>query len=256
MKTPIIKRNWLTLACAILLAGGMSTGAYAVKPGGDTNKKLIATYVEGDSVLGIGPDDGRWNSVLATNYNMTWRDDINENCSTTGPSTVHCSGNEPALAVKAIYDGNAIAFLMSWNDTTESSTVHQPVEFGDRAVIMLNANRICQMGSPNNPTNMWFWNAADKTQGAGGSVQNLLAGGLGTVTHTVGDDNIQVVSLYSNGQWQVVMSRPMAPADPLDEFEFTVGITDVAFAVYDGEFRQRNGAKWISGQESLEIIAP
>ena len=78
---------------------------------------------------------------------------------------------------------------------------------------MLNANRICQMGSPNNPTNMWFWNAADKTQGPGGSVQNLLGGGIGTITHTEGDDNIQVVSSYA-GKERVAGSNE--PADGRD----------------------------------------
>ena len=212
------------------------------------SNKLVANLVS-ENVLGIGPDNGLWNATSATTYNMAWRDDINDTC----PPANNCSGQQPTLMVKAIYDGNAIAFLMTWNDTTQSSEVHQSVEFGDRAVIMLNANRICQMGSPNNPTNMWFWNAADKTQGAGGSVQNLLGGGIGTVTHTDGDDNIIVISNHTGSEWQVVMSRQMAPLDPADEFEFTVGTTEVAFALYDGAFKQRNGSKWISGREAMEI---
>ncbi|MEN8108238.1 MAG: ethylbenzene dehydrogenase-related protein [Pseudomonadota bacterium] len=211
--------------------------------------KLTANYVTG-SVLGIGPDSGLWNATTATTYSMSWRDDINDSC----PPDNNCSGNSPTLTVKAIHNGNDIAFLMSWNDVTQSSEVYQPSEFGDRAVIMLNANRICQMGSPNNPTNMWFWNAADKTQGAGGSVQNLLGGGIGTITHTDGDDNIQVVSSHSGGLWQVVMSRPLAAIDAADQFEFTTGVTtEVSFAVYDGAFKQRNGAKWITGRESMDI---
>jgi DMSO reductase family type II enzyme heme b subunit len=145
---------------------------------------------------------------------------------------------------------------MEWTDADPSSVVYAPAEFGDRAVIMLNANRICQMGSPNNPTNMWFWNAADKTQGVGGSVQNLLGGGIGTITHTDGDDNIQSASNYVGGAWQVVMSRPLAAVDPGDQFDFipTLGnTTDVAFALYDGAFKQRNGSKYISGRESMDI---
>lgn len=217
--------------------------------------RLSATRVT-RTVLGIGPDDGLWNATAATTYSMAWRDDINDDCA---PDS-NCSGNSPTLTVKAIHNGTDIAFLMSWNDVTQSSEVYQPSEFGDRAVIMLNANRICQMGSPNNPTNMWFWNAADKTQGQYGSVQNLLGGGIGTVTHTShdglqgGDDNIQVVSNYTGTGWQVVMSRPLAAIDPADQFAFTLGVTtEVAFALYDGKFKQRNGAKWISGRESMDI---
>jgi DMSO reductase family type II enzyme heme b subunit len=143
---------------------------------------------------------------------------------------------------------------MEWNDISASSEVFEPKDFGDRAVIMLNANRICQMGSPTNPTNMWFWNAADKTQGPYGSVQNLLGGGIGTVTHTSGDDNIQVVSNHTGNQWQIVMSRPLAAVDPGDQFQFALGVTtEVAFALYDGAYKQRNGSKWISGRESMDI---
>jgi DMSO reductase family type II enzyme heme b subunit len=211
--------------------------------------KLTANRVTG-TVLGIGPNSGLWNATAAVTYNMAWRDDIADTC----PPEQSCSGNAPTLTVKAIHNGNDIAFLMTWTDVSQSSEVYQPSEFGDRAVIMLNANRICQMGSPSNPTNMWFWNAADKTQGAGGSVQNLLGGGIGTITHTSGDDNIETASNYTAGTWQVVMSRPLAAIDPADQFEFDLGVTtDVAFALYDGAFKQRNGSKYISGRESMDI---
>ena len=50
------------------------------------------------------------------------------------------------------------------------------------------------------------------------------------------------------------MSRPLAAVDPADQFEFTLGTTtEIAFALYDGAFKQRNGSKWISGRESMDI---
>jgi hypothetical protein len=261
----------------------------ASAPACSGTNKLTARRVFG-AVLGIGPDDGLWNATTATTYNMAWRDDIADTC----PPANNCSGQQPTLIVKAIHNGTDIAFRMEWNDLSPSTEVFEPKDFGDRAVIMLNANRICQMGSPNNPTNMWFWNAADNTQdgcipttgeetqeltcndnidndcdgatdgvdtdcggeGSYGSVQNLLGGGIGTVTHTDGDDNIQVVSHHTGSLWQVVMSRPLGGTaiDPADQFEFTLGVTtEVAFALYDGAFKQRNGAKWISGRESMNI---
>jgi len=218
-------------------------------PACSAGNRLTATRVAG-TVLGIGPGDGLWNATTATTYSMLWRDDIGDTC----PPDSNCSGQQPTLGVKAIHNGTDIAFLLSWNDLTASSAVYEPKDFGDRAVIMLNANRICQMGSPTNPTNMWFWNAADKTQGQYGSVQNLLGGGIGTITHTSGDDNIQVISNHTGTGWQMVMSRPLAAIDPADQFAFNLGVTtEVAFALYDGAYKQRNGAKWISGRESMDI---
>ncbi len=276
MKMSMMKRNRLSLLCVLVslsFTAGMSTGAFAQEicndgidndadghidcadadcagvPACSAGNRLTVERVA-NPVLGIGPDDGLWNATAAASYNMAWRDDVNDTC----PPDSNCSGQQPALSVKGIHDGIDIAFLMEWNDTSVSSDVFEPKDFGDRAVIMLNANRICQMGSPTNPTNMWFWNAADKTQGAYGSVQNLIAGGLGTVTHTSGDDNIQIVSNHTGNQWQVVMSRPLAAIDPADQFQFALGVTtEAAFALYDGAYKQRNGAKWISGRESIDI---
>jgi DMSO reductase family type II enzyme heme b subunit len=272
----MMKRCRLSLLCILVslsFTAGMSTSALAQEicddgidndtdgdidcadtdcagtPACSAGNRLAVTRVA-NPVLGIGPDDGLWNATAATSYSMLWRDDISDTC----PPDSNCSGQQPDLSVKAIHDGIDIAFRMEWNDTSASSEVFEPKDFGDRAVIMFNANRICQMGSPTNPTNMWFWNAADKTQGAYGSVQNLIAGGIGTTTHTSGDDNIQVVSNHTGNEWQVVMSRPLAAVDPADQFQFVLDVTtDVAFALYDGAYKQRNGSKWISGRESIDI---
>lgn len=51
------------------------------------------------------------------------------------------------------------------------------------------------------------------------------------------------------------MSRPMASIDLDDQFEFNFGESglSVAFAVWDGHYQERNGSKWISGIEQMNI---
>ena len=95
-----------------------------------------------------------------------------------------------------------------------------------------------------------IWNAAD------GSVQNLLSGGLGTITHTpVEYDTIQVATSWANGVWQVAFSRSMLGTDPDYQYDMSAGDSalEVSFGTWDGGKQMRNGMKWISGIERMDI---
>ena len=205
--------------------------------------RLTVTHVS-SNVLGIGPGDSQWNSTSSVTYAMRWVDDI---------EGLNAGGTSSDVNVMAIHDGSNIALMMTWADPDESRDVFQTIEFADRAAIMFNANRICHMGSENSPTNIWFWNAADN------SVQNLLSGGLGTITHTptapVNYDTIQVVNSWANGVWQVVFSRSLAGIDPDYQYDMYAGDSalEVSFGTWDGGKQMRNGMKWISGIERMDI---
>ena len=207
-----------------------------------SGSKLVATRVNGN-VLGISPADPLWSYTFPVTYAMRWVDDI-EGLKADSSADV---------SVKAIHNGSDVAFMMIWADPDESRDVFQTIEFADRAAIMFNANRICHMGSENSPTNMWFWNAADD------AVQNLLSGGLGTITHTpttpVNYDTIQVSSSWADGVWQVVFSRSLTGINPDYQYDMYAGDTslEVSFGTWDGGRQMRNGMKWISGIERMDI---
>ncbi len=241
MKTLITKSFALLVAALMMLPlaadarwrGGGGGGGM----GGDS---LTAVRVSGPVL--VAPDDPVWANATAVNVTLMFTDSVEGGMMGGG------GGSNKSVSVKAIHNGTDIAFLLTWNDATQNNVIEGPENFTDAGAIMLNANMICRMGQPNNPTNIWYWRAVDD------SVQNLISGGLGTITHTVGDDNISAISVWNGSQWQVVLSRPLSAIDPDDQIElFPGGSYPIAFATWDGDNRERNGRKYRSGMKTLNI---
>jgi len=208
--------------------GGMGGGG-----GGDS---LTAVRVSG-AVL-VAPDDAIWNNATAKSVSLSFTDG----------GGMGGGGSSSSVSVKAIHNGTDIAFRLTWSDSTQNNVIAGVEDFTDAGAVMLNANMICRMGQPSNPTNIWYWRAVDDT------VQNLLSGGLGTITNTVGGENISAISSYNAGQWQVVLSRPLAAIDPDDQIDLFVGGSyPIAFATWDGDNSERNGRKYRSGMKTLSI---
>ena len=235
MKTLITKSFALLVAALMMLP--LAADARWRGGGGGGGDSLTAVHVSG-SVL-VPPSDPVWNNATAVNVTLKFTDSVEGD--TMG-------GSNKAVSVKAIHNGMDIAFLLTWDDATRNDVVEGPENFTDATAIMLNANMIGRMGQPDNPTNIWYWRAVDD------SVQNLLSGGLGTITHTVGDDNISAISVWNGSQWQVVLSRPLSAIDPDDQIElFPGGSYPIAFATWDGDNRERNGRKYRSGMKTRNI---
>ena len=100
------------------------------------------------------------------------------------------------------------------------------------------------MGSgPQEAVNIWYW------PGDGGAVQNLAAGGFGSTTilptqSVTGDARYEENDGDPN-EWAVVMSRPLAVSG---DFEASLRRFEVpvAFAVWQGSDKQRDGFKHVS----------
>ncbi len=247
----LLKKALSLVSVIILLAPVLTADVYARGGGfgggggggGGGSNGITAARVFGNVL--VAPDDAQWKSATAVSYSLRY---INS----TGGGGMQGSGDGSSggaggtMTVKAIHNGTDIAFRMSWNDATQNDTVNGVDEFSDRAGIMFSAQQKCRMGSPGNPVNIWFWHAAK------GIVNNIIAGGLGTITKT-GDDNIRVISRYSNGEWQLVMSRPLVSIDENNQVDLSYGNDPIAFARWDGSNRERNGKKWITGQTSVSL---
>ncbi len=85
-------------------------------------------------------------------------------------------------------------------------------------------------------------------------VENLIAAGLGTVTAQLPE--AQVVrgqGRWADGKWRVVMVRTLRTDSPLD-VQFAPGENSaIAFAVWDGAQRDRDGQKAVSVWQRLAI---
>lgn len=245
MKT-FIKKTATLFSVIILLTGLMCAEVSAARWGGGGGGNwggITAARVIGNVL--VPPDDPLWDAATAQSFNLRFINSTGGG-GMWGGGDGTSGGTGGTMTVKAIHNGTEIAFLLTWNDATRNDTVNGVDEFSDRVGIMFSAQQKCRMGSPANPVNIWFWHAAR------GEVNNIVAGGLGTITKT-GDDNIQVISHYANGQWQVVMSRPLVPINTDNQVDLTNGNSPMAFARWDGANRERNGKKWITGQTSVSL---
>ncbi len=88
-------------------------------------------------------------------------------------------------------------------------------------------------------------------------VENLIAGGFGTLTSLPADNqSVQGYGVYANGQWRVIFARDLKAASP-DNAQFEPGkFYPMAFAAWDGANGERNGQKSVSQWVSLSINQP
>lgn len=88
-------------------------------------------------------------------------------------------------------------------------------------------------------------------------VENLIAGGFGSLTSLPPDDQpVQGYGVYANGQWRVIFARDLKTTKP-DDAQFEAGQAySMAFAAWDGANNERNGQKSVSQWVSLSINKP
>ncbi len=197
-------------------------------------------------------------------------------------------GEIPAIGVRAVHWDERLYVMVEWADTTPDWGSARPEEFSDAVAIQFPAvaastvPAIC-MGQADRAVNIWQWRA-DNQQGvpdlpeggyvdlypftdelhytaraagnpvatAAGAVQNLVAGGFGTLSPA---DSQTVIgnAVHGNGRWSVVMSREFAAPGESQPVFSGQGPVDVALAVWDGSRGQRNGIKSVTSFIRLQI---
>jgi Ethylbenzene dehydrogenase len=186
-----------------------------------------------------------------------------------------------ALAIRSVHNGTDIAFLMEWQDNTKNDRL-SPGTFRDGAAIGLplgDAPAFFCMGQLDHYINIWHWKAdwqsdidrraarAGERKGEGGevrrfeviprrasSVEDLVGGGFSTLTTKVSQGRVQGKAIWKDGVWRVVMRRPLASTDPENEARLEPGrLQAVAFAVWNGENKERNGQKAVAPWFQLSI---
>jgi hypothetical protein len=85
-------------------------------------------------------------------------------------------------------------------------------------------------------------------------VEDLIAGGFGTLTAQPAEgQNVQGHGEWKDGKWQVIFSRELS-TNTAEDVAFATGKTHaVAFAVWDGANKERNGQKSTSQWISLQL---
>ncbi len=204
------------------------------------------------------------------------------------------------VIVRAVHDGDTIAFRLSWRDASNDHDLLGPESFSDAAALQISVEGdppLCAMGDPAHPVDIAFWRAAWEEDGtvarnvrdrypnmvddgfpdllgdlqedaitaraAGnsqsvparpGGTEALMATGLGTVSPRIsGSSSWAAQGAWDDGYRDVVFTRSMR-AEVDGEPALSPGLSAfLAFGVWDGTFRDRNGQKSVSVWHKLQV---
>ena len=232
-------------ACLLLSAAWAQSGA---KPVPGQSLSVAASSASTDNLLHDG--DAAWNQIAVKHVALNRTPPLYD---TDEPAALEISSVDVRLARAS----KNLLVQLSWRDPTHDAITlaevpNTPPEtrfrkvqteaddrFFDAAAVMFPAKAgsgviapSLQMGDAEHPVEIYYWNA---TRGA----MLMQAQGRGTTRRT--DQSFPVNSTYQNGQWNVIFELPDLPAG-----------TTVAFAVWNGSQKDRDGRKYFSVWQVLE----
>lgn len=170
-------------------------------------------------------------------------------------------GTTRLVRVRALEDGQSIAFRVSWDDDTKNSEVGNIASDAVAIQLPIDPSHVpyqC-MGQSTSRVNIWQWKAALEQMGTeavgatafeGAGVRNLTSNGICKAVDTPGIIP-QAVSYHDGKQWQVVFWRALGAAD-LGSAPLVRGAsTSIAFAVWNGARGEVRGMKAVSTWNTL-----
>ncbi|MFC1584086.1 c-type cytochrome [Fibrobacterota bacterium] len=173
------------------------------------------------------------------------------------------------IEVKAVYNGSHIALMLSWHDMSAEKEgknspavevprfdpdAEKPSELFSDAVAVQFPSRLPQgfrkpyflFGDSGRSVDIWFADLAEQSAGF------FLGKGSDNITRE--DGEIEVVSNYKDGEWQVIFKGPRKRTGEktFQEDEFI----PVAFSVWDGFSKERGNTRGITSWYSLYMQPP
>jgi len=241
-------RQLLMIASAVLLLSSMIWAQAGAKPAAGQSLSVAASSAGAENLLHGEP--AAWNQIAVKRVALNRTPSLYD---TDEPATLEI----PTVDVRTARAGGKLLVQMSWHDPTHDAIAlaevpNTPPEtrfrkvqteaddrFFDAAAVMFPAKSASgaiapslQMGDEEHPVEIYYWNA---TRGA----MVMQAQGRATTRRT--GQNFPTNSAYQNGQWNVIFELPDLPAG-----------TTVAFAVWNGSQRDRDGRKYFSVWQVLE----
>jgi ethylbenzene dehydrogenase len=241
-------RQVLIIASGVLLLSSMIWAQAAAKPVAGQWLSVAASSASVDSLLRGG--SAAWNQIAVKRVALNRTPPLYD---TDETATVEI----PSVDVRTARAGGKLLVQLSWRDPTRDAIA--PVEvpntppetrfrkvqteaddrFFDAAAVMFPSRSgsgaiapSLQMGDAEHPVEIYYWNAMR------GSML-MQAQGRSTTRRT--GQNFPTNSTYQNGLWNVIFELPDLPAG-----------TTVAFAVWNGSQKDRDGRKYFSVWQVLE----
>jgi hypothetical protein len=237
----------MILGSGLLACAGMWGQTAATMAAGQT-LSVAASSFPADNLLNGGP--AAWNQVAVKHVGLNRTPPLYD---TDEPAALEI----PVVDVRLARTGGKLLVQLNWHDPThdaitlpevpktppETRFLKVPTEADDRffdaAAVMFPTKPEAgamtpslQMGDAEHPVEIYYWNA---TRGA----MLMQAQGRGTTRRT--GQSFPANASYQNGQWSVTFELPDLPPG-----------TPVAFAVWNGSQKDRDGRKYFSVWQVLE----
>ena len=241
-------RPFLITASGVLLLSSLIWAQAGAKPAAGQALSVAASSASAEILLHGGLTV--WNQIAVKHVALNRTPPLYD---TDEPATLEI----PSVDVRLVRVSGNLLVQLSWRDPTHDAVTLAEVpgtppetrfrkvqteaddRFFDAAAVMfpakLGSGAIApslQMGDAEHPVEIYYWNA---TRGA----MVMQAQGRGTTRRT--GQAFPVNSAYENGQWNVIFELPDLPAG-----------TTVAFAVWNGSQKDRDGRKYFSVWQVLE----
>ncbi len=162
------------------------------------------------------------------------------------------------ILVQAVYNDRALALRLVWNDPTKSPINEDEVPLPDAVAVQFPTQLTGGLEKPRfvsgdlgNPVNLWYW------EGEGDTVQEQAATGLATEgAQPLDSQGVSAQSTYDNGQWRVVIRRPLTTDDETD-IQFETGqFIPIAFHAWDGSNGEAGGERSLSAWYFIFLAEP
>jgi complex iron-sulfur molybdoenzyme family reductase subunit gamma len=256
----------LVLLVALIAAAGIR--AFDIRPAVAQSQTLTVWRSAVDP--GLDPESSVWDEVPSEFVQLTAQN-------VTPPMS---NGGAPWVQVTGLHFDDVLYMNLRWVDGTPDKTTDTVGVFSDAVAVQFPAiaatsvPALC-MGQADTAVNIWHWRAdtqegialvpesghvdvypevdelhypaiaAGNPMASAPAVQNLVAGGFGTLA-ALDSQVIAGVGSHSDTGWSVTMARPFTPPGELQPTFWAGGIMDVAFAVWNGDNEDRNGKKSVS----------
>ncbi|MDP6350854.1 MAG: ethylbenzene dehydrogenase-related protein [Alphaproteobacteria bacterium] len=213
-----------------------SLGA-AGEPVNPENTVVKAARIDGE--VPRTPDDPSWRDSVPTTFYLVPQIIAEER---------HFTPSNDTITLRAVYNETDIAFLLQWDDRTksipgdsqaekisgpglaeDSVAVQLPVEIPEGMV-----KPYFVMGDTARPVNLWQWNSG--TTDAPETVTLVNGRGIDNIEERdAAKAGVGANGSWRDGTWSVVMTRPLATAEPDADLQFVEGkFIPIAFAAWDG----------------------
>ncbi len=220
-------RAWLTVVAVVALAVAGAAVVPALTDARPANEVPV-----GEVDAAADPTAESWSAVPSADLALA-----------SAPSGVPQASNVSAerARVRAATNGSHVFVRVSWDDPTVDRNAASPRRFADAVAVQFPANASAHppiaMGGPENRVNVWYWRA-------GGSTEELLAGGAGSTT-PFADRAVDAAAARENGTWHVTFVREAGLDGNRTAFAGDRDV-DVAVAVWNGSNGERAGRKAVS----------